>query len=216
MKAFSVVVATDSQLGIGLDGRLPWSLKGDMRWFKELTTCPDRLSVHGRYRLDRAIRDKHPFTPEQLVAHLGKEHALAMPAPEARNAVIMGRRTWDGLPEKFKPLPGRLNGVLSRQTGMKSDGTFHLWSNLDAALAELERNETVREIFLIGGGKVYAAALNHPACVRIYQTRIEATFGCDTFFPSIPPDFVETAISPPIHEGDTRYHFALLERTGAA
>jgi dihydrofolate reductase len=216
MKAFSVVVATDSQLGIGIDGRLPWNLKGDMRWFKELTTCPDRQCIHHRYRLDRAIRDKHPFTPEQLVAHLGKEPALPMPAPEARNAVIMGRRTWDGLPEKFKPLPGRLNGVLSKQTGMKSDGTFHLWAQLDDALNELERNETVREVFLIGGGQIYAAALEHAACARIYQTRIDSAFGCDTFFPAIPSGFVETAVSPPIHEADIRYHIALLERTGVA
>jgi dihydrofolate reductase len=224
MKTFSVVVATDKLKGIGLNGALPWSFKGDMRWFKELTTCPDRMAVHTRYRLDRAINDKHVFTPDQLVAHLGthgtpgshgsKEMALPTPDPLARNAVLMGRRTWEGLPEKFKPLPGRLNGVLSRATGMKSDGTFHLWPGLDEALEELTGNNTVREIFVIGGGQVYAAALQSSHCERIYRTEIAATYACDTFFPDIPPEFCETSTSPFIEEGGIRYRIVVYERPG--
>jgi len=212
MKNFSLVVATEQQGGIGKNGALPWSLKGDMRWFKELTTCPDRLAVHARYHLDRAIIEKQTLTPEKLVAQLPKESVLPMPAPEARNAVLMGRRTWEGLPEKFRPLPGRINGVLSRTPGMNSDGTFHLWPNLEAALADLDKDETVREIFVIGGGQLYASALLHPGCVRVYRTYIEADYDCDTFFAVMPKAFVETSTSPFIEEAGVKYRIALLEK----
>lgn len=226
MKNFSVVVATDRKNGIGVNGGMPWSFKGDMRWFRELTTCPDRAAVHTRYRLDRAIKDKHVYSPEQLIAHIGaagslhgaahagKDLPLPTPDPLARNAVLMGRHTWEGLPEKFKPLPGRLNGVLSRMTGMRSDGTFHLWPGIDEALTDLSDDNTVREIFVIGGGQVYAAALANPHCERIYRTEIDATFECDTFFPELPKEFCETSTSPLIEEAGTRYRIVLYERPG--
>lgn len=212
MRTFSLVVATEKHNGIGKDGGLPWSLKGDMRWFKELTTCPDRLAVQARYRLDRAIIDKHIVTPEQLIAQLGKDSGIPKPAPEARNAVLMGRRTWESLPDRFRPLPGRVNGVLSRQPGFKSDGTFQIWTGLDEALSGLQEEETLREIFVIGGGQVYAAALEHPRCARIYRTFIDADFACDTFFPATPADFAEIASTPWITEPPFTYRIQMLER----
>jgi dihydrofolate reductase / thymidylate synthase len=171
--------------------------------------------VHARYHLDRAIVDKHAVTPAQLIAHLGKDTGVPTPAPEARNAVIMGHRTWAALPERFRPLPGRLNGVLSRNSQLKSDGTFQLWNNLDEALTQLDHDETVREIYVIGGGQIYALAMAHSHCARIYRTLIDAEFECDTFFPTPMLGFVETATSPPIVEANFTYRIALFERQTA-
>jgi len=216
MATFSIVVATDLYRGIGQDGHLPWTLKGDMRWFRELTTCPERPAVQARYRLDVAIRDMHPLTVEQLVARIGKEPGLLTPGPDSRNAVIMGRKTWEGLPERFRPLPGRLNGVLSAADNIKSDGTFKQWASLDEALVQLDQDPTIREIYVIGGGQVYADAILNPNCQRIYRTQINAEVACDTFFPVTPPRFCEVATTPPLIEGDWSYRIQMFEAREAA
>ena len=55
--SFSLVVAADRKLGIGRGGSIPWKLKGDMKFFREITTCPDPEAVHARYRLESGLRD---------------------------------------------------------------------------------------------------------------------------------------------------------------
>ncbi len=167
--SFSIVVAMDKERGIGLNGKLPWKLSGDMRFFRELTT--------------------------------GSGH----------NAVLMGRKTWDSLPAAFKPLPKRLNGVLSRNR-TDTDGTHKLWSSLKEAVSELGRDENIQEIFVIGGAQIYSEALTLPECQRIYLTAIDAAYSCDTFFPEIPPGFHESTVSDSVEEQGIRYCFRLLER----
>ena len=126
-------------------GTLPWKLKGDMRWFRELTTCPDIPPVLARYQLDVGWRDKRPHTWETLVGRIGKVE-LPKPNPGARNAVLMGRKTWDSLPERFRPLPDRLNGVLSRKARAGVfHGSHHVWTSLEEALTELSRDPTVKQ-----------------------------------------------------------------------
>ena len=97
MRGFSVVVAACKQTrGIGLGGALPWSLRGDMQFFKQLT----------RSTLD----------------------------PLKRNAVVMGRKTWQSIPEKLRPLADRLNVVITRNSEAKkakcssSDGVFDYYN----------------------------------------------------------------------------------------
>src|SRR6185295_9186459 len=107
--AFSIVVAAERNLGIGFKGRLPWKLPGDMRFFRELTSCPERMQVERRYGLSGS--------------GAGTDGVLSMPAPDRRNAVLMGRNTWESLPPNFKPLPNRLNGVLSRSGTVGMEGT---------------------------------------------------------------------------------------------
>lgn len=128
-RTFQIVVAATKQLGIGkgewgsgvghyrtaapahccqrlfrtvrsrllAGGILPWSLPGDLRYFKELTS--------------RTVD------------------------PGKQNAVIMGRKTWESLPPKFRPLPGRLNVVLSRNGGGGADENASASGNAAASLA---------------------------------------------------------------------------------
>merc|ERR1719375_1802330 len=99
----------------------------------------------------------------------------------------MGRKTWESLPARFRPLPGRLNVVLSRTAGAgaanaptaqgaataEKGGAFSgatVCAGLDAALALLEAREGVERVFVVGGGEVYREALRHPACEAVHLT----------------------------------------------
>lgn len=91
--------------------------------------------------------------------------------------VLMGRRTWESLPARFRPLPGRRNLVLSRDPALALPGA-EVVGNLDAALA-LGRDAP--RVFVIGGAQVYALALPHAD--EMVLTEIDADLGGDTFFP---------------------------------
>ncbi|HKP96005.1 MAG TPA: dihydrofolate reductase [Fibrobacteria bacterium] len=211
--SFSLVVAADRKGGIGKDGALPWKLKGDMRWFRELTTCPDTDEVLARYLMNIGLRDRRAHTWESLTARIGGARPLPEWSPGARNAVLMGRKTWDSLPLRFRPLAGRLNGVLSRSLPAGVfHGSHHVWPSLPAALAELGRDPTVRNVFVVGGGEIYAEALRHPGCARIFLTDVAAEFPCDTFLPPLDAGFRDISVSPQLDEGGSRYRFRLLER----
>lgn len=91
--------------------------------------------------------------------------------------VIMGRRTWDSLPERFRPLPGRRNIVVTRDTRWRAEGAEAMHS-LDEALALAAGADRV---FVIGGSELYAAALAHAD--EIVLTEIGRDFDGDVRFP---------------------------------
>ncbi len=119
---------------------------------------------------------------------IGRSNQLLwrLPADMARfkaltlgHAVIMGRKTWDSLPAKFRPLPGRRNLVLTRHADVQLDGA-ELFGSLDAALAACAGQERV---FVIGGAEIYALAL--PLADRLELTEIAQSYpDADCFFPA--------------------------------
>jgi len=103
-----------------------------------------------------------------------------------KNAVVMGRATWESIPRRFRPLPGRINFVVSRQADYDLGvASAVLVSSLDAAV-ERGHAANVKRVFVIGGAQLYSAAL--PFAERVLLTRIiEPSFeGCDVFM----PDFI--------------------------
>jgi dihydrofolate reductase len=90
--------------------------------------------------------------------------------------VIMGRKTYESV---GKPLPGRVNIVISRQENFKVEGCL-VANSLENAL-ELAKQDS--EVFIIGGGEIYNQAL--PITDKIYLTRVHAGFPGDTFFPEL-------------------------------
>lgn len=96
------------------------------------------------------------------------------------HTVIMGRKTWESLPARFRPLPGRRNIVVSRNAGYSASGATVVLS-LPEAIGEADSGEA----FVIGGAELYAAAL--PLADRLQLTEIDATFEGDTYFPAIDP-----------------------------
>jgi dihydrofolate reductase len=122
--------------------------------------------------------------------------------------VIMGRKTWDSLPAKFKPLPGRRNIVVTRNTAWQAAGA-EAASSLANALALVAAAD---KVFVIGGGELYALAL--PQADELVLTEVDASFeGADTFFPAIDPAaFTETQREPQVAADGTRYAFVTCIR----
>jgi dihydrofolate reductase len=125
-------------------------------------------------------------------------------------SVIMGRKTWDSIPTKYRPLPERHNLVLSRSPSLKlPEGGAHAHS-LEAALARASGLGSA--MFVIGGGTIYAEAIQHPQCRRIYLTEVRGDFGCDTFLAPFADDWNRSAeLGCGEHEG-IGYRFVQYDR----
>ena len=114
--------------------------------------------------------------PWKLPADLKRFQELTKGHP-----VIMGRKTYESLPEDRKPLPNRTNIVITRDAGRQFPGCTVVRSLQDAIDAAQETGTD--EAFVIGGGEIYAQAL--PIADRMYLTRVHGTFEGDALFPSI-------------------------------
>lgn len=146
-----IVAALLPEFGIGYKGQLPWSLKKEMKYFRQLTTS---------------------------TLNNGK-----------KNAVIMGRKTYNSIPEKFRPLKGRLNVVLTRNldhlaTEMKDELERHkdnleLSDSLPNTILDLTLKGEIEEIFIIGGAEVYNNIMQEHANLidDIYLTEVRHSNG---------------------------------------
>ncbi|WP_323959156.1 dihydrofolate reductase [Arthrobacter sp. JZ12] len=131
--------------------------------------------------------------------------------------VIMGRRTWESFPEKYRPLPGRTNIVVTRQHPAPSafEGAVVVHS-LDEALAEARRSEGADEIWIIGGGQIYAEAA--PQANAAVVTVIDVSVEGDTFAPGLGNSWKLSGVAPAegwsTSESGTRYRIGLWTRIG--
>lgn len=134
---------------------------------------------------------------QDRVGAIGRRGAIPWNVPEdmahfrevtGQGAVIMGRKTWESLPERFRPLPGRRNVVLTRASGYAADGA-EVMDDLEAALDLVGRVASV-----IGGGEIYRAAMTHATALLV--TEISALVdGADAFAPEVDPDTWEAVES---------------------
>ena len=125
--------------------------------------------------------------------------------------VIMGRKTWDSLPARFRPLPERDNIVVTRQPGWAAAGAQVAHSLAQAlALARTAAGQTAAaRIFVIGGGQLYAEAL--PLADQLLLTEIDADLPGDTGFPAWRrADFNETARETLHSDGPPACGFAFV------
>jgi dihydrofolate reductase len=125
--------------------------------------------------------------------------------------IIMGRKTWDSL---GRPLPGRLNIVVSRQADLQLEGA-EVCSSLESAVTLAEEwalEQGVDELMLIGGAQLYAQALPHAD--RLYLTRVNLSPEGDAWFPEFSPyDWEQTSFKQNLAEGDKpAYRFEVFDR----
>lgn len=144
---------------------------------------------------------------------IGKDNALLWRLPEDLKffkrttlgcPVIMGRKTWDSI---GRPLPGRRNIVITRNTAWRADGAevFHDLASALAATAD------VPKVFVIGGGELYAQAL--PLADELVLTEVDADFEGDTFFPKWDRGaFTETSRESHMADAGWAYHFVVRQR----
>jgi dihydrofolate reductase len=124
------------------------------------------------------------------------------------HVVVMGRRTWDSLPDRFRPLPGRRNVVVTRNPDWSAEGAERAASLEDA----LRMLEGAPRVYVIGGAEVYAAAL--PLADELVLTEIDLDVEGDTFFPEWDRgEFGESSREPHESEDGTPFAFVTYERT---
>ncbi|KAH8837247.1 hypothetical protein MCOR27_010191 [Pyricularia oryzae] len=189
----TLVLAATRDMGIGRGGTLPWTgLKKEMAYFARVTKRLPAADIEKKIMGILPCPQPHKDKP-----------------PTALNAVIMGRKTWDSIPPKFRPLKGRLNVVLSRSfpelkgtppppssaaatttTTTTTDPDpvvndrvpIHARS-LPEALAYLgqlrEQRQAVGKVFIIGGAQIYDVALGLPETRRVLFTSVMSDFECD-------------------------------------
>ncbi|RYF71548.1 MAG: dihydrofolate reductase [Comamonadaceae bacterium] len=122
--------------------------------------------------------------------------------------VIMGRKTWDSLPLKFRPLPGRTNIVVTRQENLSEKGLQRA-SSLREALSICEQLGAP-EVWVIGGAQIYAEA--EPVAHRAIVTEIDRDFEGDAFAPRFGEGWRETARVAHVAASGLPYSFVTLER----
>lgn len=167
---FAAVVAVTKEWGIGRDALLPWHPKRlhlDIAFLKHITT--------------------HDYRPE-------REGQVRLGEPRGKNAVVMGRKTWDSIPARFRPMEGRYNIVItSRPQELRntlSEATtddVYVVGSFDEAIEEGARlvAQSGGRVYVLGGSAVYATALDDDRCEAVFITRLveHAEMPCTVFFP---------------------------------
>lgn len=136
--------------------------------------------------------------------------------PRKQNIVMMGRKTWDSIPQKFRPLPNRINLVLTRNQHPDFPSPVLFADSLEKGLRLFQTSsyqEKIADIFIIGGEEIFEVALKMPACKKLYLTHIQHTFDCDTFFPQFEPQFKQNTTSKTLRENGISYYFAEYLKT---
>jgi dihydrofolate reductase len=118
------------------------------------------------------------------------------------HCVIMGRKNYESIPEKFRPLPGRVNIIVSRNKDYIQEGTLTVHS-IEAALAEAKlMNET--EAFIIGGGEIYKQSMD--LADELWITRVHDKFEGDTEFPKIDSTIWEEKVFQKFEKDEKHLH----------
>lgn len=120
--------------------------------------------------------------------------------------VIMGRKTWDSLPPKFRPLPGRLNVVVTRQPDWQAEGAVVV-NSLEAACAACPPDSTA---WVIGGAELYAQALALASTAVV--TEIDADYAGDAFAPSFGPEWQETDRESQVSRSGLKFSFVTYQK----
>ena len=142
------------------------------------------------------VNDTLPWHLPEDLAHF-KKSTLGCP-------VIMGRKTWDSLPPKFRPLPGRLNIVITRQTDWLANGA-QVAHSLQAACALCPAQS---DAWVIGGAEIYAQAL--PLATSAVITLIDADFEGDAFAPELGAAWSETSRENHVAANGLAYSFVTM------
>lgn len=132
----ALIVAMDSERGIGKNNDLMWHLPKDMQFFKDTTQG---------------------------------------------QIVVMGRKNYDSIPEKYRPLPNRLNVVLTRNSEFNAPDCL-VFHSLEDCLTYF-KDEKERALFIIGGGEIYRMAIESNIVDEMYITHVHHSYEAETFFP---------------------------------
>jgi len=158
---------------------------------------------------------------------IGKDGTMPWQLPEdmkhfsqitTGHPVIMGRRTWESFPEKYRPLPGRTNIVVTRNEKWASSPEAQgavVVSSLDAALLESQFAPGGQKVWIVGGGEIYRQSMGiaNLAVITIIDTDVEG----DTYAPELGDDWTFDTVAPSegwlTAKNGTNYRFTTWRRT---
>ncbi|HEY5951500.1 MAG TPA: dihydrofolate reductase [Kofleriaceae bacterium] len=168
--------------------------------------------------LDWGIGKNNGLPWPKLKADMAHFRRVTSEAPDGKlNAIIMGRKTWESQEMGGKPLPKRLNVVVTRQGVSLPDGVV-VAASLDAALMAA-RGDNIEGVFVIGGAEIIRHAIGHAELRWIYLTRIEGHFECEVSIPDLDAaGFVKTEWDgeQACEDSGVRYRIERLARAQAA
>lgn len=204
-RAFSLVLAMSKNKGIGYEGKLPWEIPHDLKHFKNITS--------------NVITEKDDFEfMKNNLLHTCLEHIKSQEVTNLKkNMVVMGSKTWNSIPKKFRPLPNRINVVLSTNVEFAKQNPdkeyeFYILSNLESVFTLSNRiDDRLNEIFIIGGSQIYNEFLTkYPeSCKLIFLTHIEKDVQFDVAF-DLPKNYVPISISKSFAHNDLTYDYRIL------
>ena len=155
------------------------------------------------------------YIPEDLKYF--KKITTETKSPDLQNAVILGRKTWDSLPDKFKPLPNRLNIVLTQNKEFKIENknclVLNSFDSLLANLDTIQREHKIESFIIIGGLQIYQWALSNKLCDTCFITKVNESFKCDVHFPKLPNEFKLTNSSEVHTHNKLAYQFLTFNVT---
>jgi len=177
---------------------------------KQSATSFSLIVAHDQ-ELGIAKNNQLPWRIPQDLKHF-REVTTTVSDNGLKNAVLMGRKTWDSIPSKQRPLPKRLNIILTRQDNADFSGPDVLVArDFEEAIAKAQQLPC-ENCFVIGGAEVYRQALNSPAFKRLYTTEIMGTFDCDVFFPDYASLFSLLEQSDWMHDQSITFRFCTYEK----
>lgn len=138
-----------------------------------------------------------------------QETTSKISSPDKQNVVIMGRTTWESIPEGHRPLKNRINFVLTRNPDYQAAGA-QTFNSLEQSLQNIPPN--AEKIFIIGGGQLFHETIKHPQTEGIYITQLQHTFDCDTFFPQLPAEFKNYEILGTVEENGLNYEYRFYQK----
>lgn len=145
---------------------------------------------------------------------LGKDNKLLWQIPSdmkrfkdltTGNVVIMGRKTYESLPEKYRPLPDRLNIIITRDSNYSASGA-NVYNSIETAIEEARK--TNKEIFIIGGAQIYLLGIKYAE--KLYLTLVDKEYPeADAFFPDY-ADFGKMIYEQENRSGELKYKYVEL------
>ena len=141
----------------------------------------------------------------QLLWHLADDMSF-FKKMTSNQVVIMGRKTYESLPERFRPLPNRTNIVITR-SNLQSVHSDLVYVNTANAAISLAAEYQDKDVFVIGGGQIYKDML--PFVQAIYATEVEASLDADTFFESLDATWTSELISSHLKNDKNDFDFKI-------
>ena len=118
-----------------------------------------------------------------LIWHLPKDMKFFRETTSG-HIVLMGRKNWESIPPKYRPLVNRENIVLTRNSSYKTEGAA-VFNDFEKAIATYSSKSEDRTFFIIGGAEIYKLALEKGIIDEMYITHIDENFEADAYFPEI-------------------------------